>query len=84
MTETHVIDGVAMGIGEALDAMRAGRKVTRVGWNGPRQYVQLQNPDANSKMTLPYLYITTVLGNLVPWVASQTDLLAYDWKIVND
>jgi len=30
-------------------------------------------------MTLPYIYITTVQGDLVPWLASQTDLLAADW-----
>ena len=30
-------------------------------------------------MGLPYLYIKTVDGKLVPWLASQTDLLAEDW-----
>ena len=30
-------------------------------------------------MTLPYLYMRTVQGDLVPWLASQTDLLAEDW-----
>jgi hypothetical protein len=33
-------------------------------------------------MTLPYLYISTVDGNKVPWLASQTDILALDWQVV--
>ena len=33
-------------------------------------------------MSLPYIYITTVQGNRVPWIASQTDLLSQDWYIV--
>jgi hypothetical protein len=32
-------------------------------------------------MTLPYIYMKTADGNLVPWLASQTDLLATDWVI---
>lgn len=30
----------------------------------------------------PYLMVKTVDGDYVPWVASQTDLLAEDWQIV--
>jgi hypothetical protein len=42
-------------------------------------FLELQVPDANSKMTLPYIYMSTVTGDLVPWLASQTDVLADDW-----
>lgn len=66
--------------GWALNALRAGHCVTREGWNGRHQWVALQRPDPDSKMTLPYLYISTVQGELVPWLASQTDLLAEDWR----
>jgi hypothetical protein len=71
-----------MGIGEAITAMREGRCVARTGWNGPGQYLELQSPNELSKMTLPYLYITTVSGERVPWLASQTDLLSDDWFVV--
>ena len=54
-------------------------RFTRKGWNGKDQYIQIQNPDKHSKMTRPYVYIKTVQGDLVPWLASQTDLLADDW-----
>lgn len=67
---------------QALHALKHGKRVSRVGWNGPAQYIELQTPDENSKMTLPYIYIRTVQRDLVPWLASQTDILAEDWVLV--
>lgn len=72
-----------MRIGEAIDHLMGRGTVTREGWNGANQFLTLQRPDSNSKMTLPYIYITTVHGDLVPWVASQTDILADDWVSVD-
>jgi hypothetical protein len=72
------------GIGWAVGALRNGKKVTREGWNGAGQFLALQVPDENSTMTLPYVYISTVSGDLVPWLASQTDLLADDWGVIVD
>lgn len=66
-------------IGWAINQMKSGNKVSRAGWNGKDQYLHLQVPDENSKMGLPYVYIKTVQGDFVPWVCSQTDLLANDW-----
>jgi hypothetical protein len=68
-----------MDIGEAVSHLRRGGKVTRRGWNGFGQFLELQVPDEGSKMTLPYVFIETVSGQKVPWLASQTDLLADDW-----
>lgn len=70
-----------MDFGEALRSLRAGHRVTRTGWNGAGQHLELQHPDEHSKMTLPYIFITTVHGDRVPWLASQTDMLAYDWQV---
>lgn len=70
--------------GEAIERLKAGDKVTRAGWNGKDQFLELQLPDKNSKMTLPYVYISTVQGDLVPWLASQTDILSEDWQVVYD
>jgi len=67
---------------QALDGLKLGSMASRVGWNGTGQFLQLQVPDAHSKMTLPYIFITTVQGDRVPWVASQTDILANDWVFV--
>ena len=67
--------------GWAIKQMHNGSRVRRSGWNGPGQWVALQRPDVNSKMTLPYTYLSTAQGDLVPWVPSQTDYLAIDWEI---
>jgi hypothetical protein len=69
--------------GEALKRLKGGKSVSREGWNGPNQRLTLYVPNDLSKMTLPYIYITTVQGDLVPWLASQTDMLAEDWAEVN-
>jgi hypothetical protein len=69
-------------IGWAVHAMRSGHHVRRAGWNGKNMYLELQVPDAYSKMTLPYVYMFTAQGDLVPWLCSQTDLLATDWELV--
>lgn len=71
-----------MGIGNMIDKLRGGLRCQREGWNGKGQYLELQVPDENSKMTLPYIFITTVQGDRVPWLASQTDILATDWQTV--
>ena len=70
------------GFDKAIQLLKEGTKLQRAGWNGKGQFLELQRPDENSKMTLPYIYITTVQGDRVPWLASQTDMLAEDWKVV--
>lgn len=64
--------------------------IFRPSWNGnaefshlprPRQFVQVQRPDAHSKMNNPYLYIVQPNG-LTPWVPSQGDLFAEDWEVL--
>ncbi len=80
-----------MNFGEALEALKQGKQVARLGWNGKGIFIELQRPDTNSKMTSPYIFINTtgLLTNndkapksLVPWLASQTDMLSEDWHIL--
>lgn len=81
-----------MDFGQALTELKNGNRVKRKGWNGDGIFLALQVPDKNSKMTQPYIYIDT-LGlktnnpnapkGRVPWLASQTDMLAEDWEVVN-
>jgi hypothetical protein len=68
-----------MHFGQAIEAMSGGKKVSRTGWNGKGMWLAIQRPDEHSKMTLPYIYMRTAQGDLVPWLASQTDMLSYDW-----
>lgn len=72
-----------MDFGSAIKALKLGNTVAREGWNGKGMWLGLQVPDANSKMSLPYIYMRTVTGDLVPWLASQTDMLSDDWTIVS-
>ena len=65
--------------GWALEQIKRGMRVQRMGWNGKGMYIEIFNPNENSKMTLPYIFMKTVDNNFVPWLASQTDLLANDW-----
>jgi Protein of unknown function (DUF2829) len=79
--------------GDALEACKAGSKISRSGWNGKNMYVVYQPgyPDgiginANTAQGTvmkfrPYLMMYTAQGDFVPWVASQTDLLADDWTV---
>src|ERR1700742_3515383 len=71
-----------MDFGEALNQLKQGNLVSRLGRNSKGQHLALQTPDAGSKMTLPYIYIRTVGGEVVAWLASETDMLAEDWLIV--
>jgi hypothetical protein len=71
-----------MDFGQALLELKDGVRVARDGWNGKDMYVELQVPDEQSKMRRPYLFMRPVDGDLVPWVASQSDILADDWVSV--
>lgn len=71
-----------MDFGAALAALKNGAHIAREGWNGKGMWLALQVPDAHSKMQRPYIFISSVNGELVPWVASQSDLLADDWATV--
>lgn len=73
--------GDIQGIGWAVKQLQNGSKVRRSGWNGKGMWLALQVPDANSKMGRPYVYICGTDGLLVPWNASQGDLLAIDWEL---
>lgn len=83
--------------GEAIRWLKHGFKVSRMGWNGKRQFIYYVRPgnykpctDAartivNEDGNVPYrdyIAIYTVQGTVVPWVASQTDILAEDWHLV--
>ena len=82
-----------MNFGQAIEALKQGSRVARQGWNGKGLSLNLQIPDENSKMTLPYIYMeypstpaseTAPLNHInakVPWLASQTDMLSEDWVI---
>ena len=85
-----------MNFGEAIEALKKGEAVGRSGWNGKGMfllYVQYSNSvEAESNPHchyhnvrfdgLPWIGMKTADNKFVPWLASQTDMLAEDWGIV--
>jgi hypothetical protein len=78
-----------LGIGDAVQLMEHGYLVARDGWNTKRMWIGMQKPASHSRMTVPYLYLEYPVGHpacpngcRVPWLPSQTDLLAKDYQVV--
>ena len=69
---------------EALEAVKNGKSIQRVGWNGKGLEVWAQFPDELCElMTLPFLYIKYPNGDRCPWLASQTDIMSNDWLVLD-
>lgn len=83
---------------EALVLLKDGERVAREGWNGKGMFIYLVPAAAYPAQTgaakahfgaealVPYrayLAMKTAQGDVVPWVASQSDLLESDWNIVH-
>lgn len=80
---------VAMDIGKTVQFMREGGRVRRAGWNGVGMWLEYvsqstfhQQRNFSPTKTLPFIAMRTVQGDFVPWLCSQTDLLARDWEEV--
>jgi len=84
---------------QALYQIKNGRKVSRTGWNGKGMFVFLVDgsrflvnrppllgiyPVGTEITYLPHIDMRTADGSIVPWLASQTDLLSADWDVVAD
>lgn len=84
-----------MDFGKAIEAMRMGKKVARKGWNGKNQYIQLATGISYKSMSgeivnceheaignKAIVFVGTS-GVQMGWLASQADMLADDWMIVD-
>jgi hypothetical protein len=86
-----------MTFGEALELIKQGNKVARDGWNGKDMFIFLVPgstfkvnrspllgiyPEGTEITYRPHIDMKTVDGEIVPWVASQSDILATDWFAV--
>ena len=90
----------AMNFSEALNAVKAGKRIARSGWNGKGMFLYL-NPASDVVVSEgrpmaagipvgtpvhcnPYIMMKTADSNttVVPWLASQTDILADDWSVL--
>jgi len=88
-----------MDFSRALQDIKLGNKVARSGWNGKRMFIFLVDGSTFKVNRAPLLGIykegteinyhahidmRTTDGMIVPWLCSQTDMLANDWEIVGD
>jgi hypothetical protein len=86
-----------MNFGQALEALKEGKLVARKGWNGKGMFLYLVPGSVFHVSRAPLLGIfdegteinyhahidmKTAQGTCVPWLASQTDVLAEDWEII--
>lgn len=81
---------IQLDFGAAIQALKAGKKVARIGWNGKGMWLVLINPgnamhtsSAGSFPMQPCIGMKTANGLMQPgWLASQNDILAEDWEVV--
>ena len=79
-----------MNFGQAIEALKSGKRVARAGWNGKGMYLFLVKGedlsdifDPDSCDCVDSIGMKTAQDTLViGWLASQTDMLAEDWGIV--
>lgn len=83
-----------MNFGEALEAIKSGKKAKRRGWNGKEQYIELaqnisyQNMDGeivnsnHENIGNKAIAFVGTSGVQMGWLASQADMLADDWEVV--
>lgn len=82
---------------QALDMIKQGAKLARSGWNGKDQFVFLVPgsrfevnrppllgiyPEGTVVEYCPHIDIKNQQGQVVPWLASQGDLMAEDWEVI--
>ena len=87
-----------MNFSDALAFLKDGRKAARLGWNGKGMFIFLVSgsrfqvsrapllgiyPEGTEIRYHAHIDMRTADGMVVPWLASQTDLLAEDWEIVD-
>jgi hypothetical protein len=83
--------------GEALVALKSGAKVSRTGWNEKGMFLFLVPgstfkvnrapllgiyPEGTEINYQPHIDMKTAQDTVVPWLASQSDVLAEDWEVV--
>ena len=87
-----------MDFSNALEGLKYDKdRIYRKGWNGKEMWIFLCreystydvpfNVDFDKTLNrkrLPFIIMKTADNCLVPWLASQTDILADDWEIINE
>jgi hypothetical protein len=67
--------------GRAIELMKKGHSMVRMGWIGPMTCVLIHKPSERAWFNIPFICMCTVPGQYTPWQPSQADMLAEDWKV---
>lgn len=82
------IKGNTMDIGGAVKQLKNGSKVVRAGWNGRNMWLLYAGSGTFSidgrveGNLIQHIVMKTAQDEFVPWLCSQSDLLADDWEVV--
>ena len=68
-----------MTFSQAFEEAKEGKSIWLPHW-GNDVSIRVQTPDDHSKMTAPYLYVSSRYGR-VPWVMTQIELFSEEWKV---
>ena len=85
-----------MSFGLAIEALKLGKRVARAGWNGKGMWLAIAGVESEWRASIaggdmpqdwqgysPFIAMYTADKLLVPWLASQTDVLADDWQLID-
>lgn len=75
--------------GQAVELLKSGYKLSRKGWNGKGMFLRMVSGKqydvacgiARDLELAPWIGMKTADGKFVPWLASQSDILAEDWVL---
>jgi hypothetical protein len=70
-----------MTFGEAFEQVKEGKGMRLPSWSAD-VVIRCQRPDQHSKMTAPYLYVSSRYGN-VPWKETMIELFQNQWVVVD-
>ena len=68
----------SLNFGDALMALKQGKKASRSGWNGKKMHIEFRE---NTDGINPHFVVKNAQGSFDFWVASVSDSLAEDWFI---
>ncbi|MBN1684592.1 MAG: DUF2829 domain-containing protein [Gammaproteobacteria bacterium] len=72
-----------MDFSEALHALKRGERIRRAEWEHEGKWIAMEKASTKSGiMSLPYVYMKTGQGYLIPWLPDHVDLLAEDWQLM--
>lgn len=71
-----------MDFGQALEVIKKSGRVRRKGWNGKDMYLSMcwGGGFRDGYRIENYIYMKTAQENIIPWLASQSDMLSEDWE----